>query len=522
VNDASYTVNKDSLKSTTAQFTANDKGSSVTGANIPSGTTIKKVKDAANVQLSTKTTATATNATVTIGGNQAVTFGGTKVFNAGGFKVPANLKGIVQGSITQYDDHGYCARDKTNAAYPNPNDKSPIVGGTWTCVQPADAAVPDPSPNVVVPPDPIPRTINDAVLCSTCTAGPGGGGAAKKLLTSATANFTSADVGASLTGAGIQAGTTVQSVTNATTIQMSKDATVTVPTSNVTVTITPTGTPAAKTGTCAGVTINYLYPGRYTSKPAWGGYTYFASGVYYIVDTGETAMDGTSLIGGEPGPNDQRFVALPAGCENAFSDAAANAACGGCLPADPGKGVTFILGGSTLLDIHGGTTELFTRVPGTMDAGATPGTTVFAMASSTPRAGQITGGSYKTSATLGADRCNCAFVTDKSLQQIIFHGLTYSPFSPVDVFNNASVAYSPFYGGLVANWIVARVDGGSQSGLFTGQFGANIGPSERTILITATAPGTSPGDQKTVSRAVVTIDVDEAKTTEIQSWRNQD
>jgi hypothetical protein len=365
-----------------------------------------------------------------------------------------------------------------------------------------------------VPPDPVARVINDGVLS------PGGPGKpAKNVLTSAGANFTSADVGATLAGTGIPAGATVKTVTNATSIVMSVNSTVAIVTNNVSVTITPVTTPAAKTGTCGGQTINYLYPGRYSTIPAWGGYTYMASGVYYIVDTGETAISGTAIVGGEPGPNDPVFNTPIPGCEGSFTDAAANTACSGCLPADPGKGITVILGGTSLLDIHGGVTELFTRVPGTMDAGATPGTTVFAMASNAGL-GLVSGGTYKLSATAGADRCNCAFVTDNSGQQIIFHGLTYSPYSPIDVYNNAGVNFSPFYGGLVASWIVARVDAGSQSGLFTGQIGGYLGPTKRTIVISATAPGAT-GEASVVSTAVITVDVDDAKTTQVQSWRNQ-
>jgi hypothetical protein len=504
-------TNRDKLISASANFVAGDVGATLTGTGIPAGTTIKKVQSLTQVQMSHNATANINPATVTIGGQQAVTFGGTRVFNAGGFNISSAINGIVQGSITQYNTSpsNYCTRDQANAHYPSPNDANPHVGAAWVCTTPGATAVPDPMPHVVVPPDLSTRTI-----VANTTNG-------QKQVTSATANFTQADAGATITGTGIDAGgggTTIATVTNATTIQLSKNAKATQ--TNVTLTITQPGAHAKVTVACGGQNVNYLYPGRYIgTEPAWGGYTYFASGVYYIQDTGETAISGTMLIGGEPGPNDPRFVDTGAlsGC---FTDAAADTACGGCLPADPGKGVTFIIGGTTLLDIHGGLNEMFTRIPGTMDAGATPGTTVFAMASNAGM-GLVSGGSYVLSITASADRCNCAFVTDNSGQQIIFHGLTYSPYEPVDVFNNAGLTYSPFYGGLVANWIVARVDSGSQSGLFTGQFGATLGPSERTILITATSPGTSPGEGSIVSKAVITIDVDTDKTTTVESWRNE-
>lgn len=508
VTDAVLTQGKNTLTSASAAFTAADKGASLSGAGIPAGTTINRVNSATSVNMSQNATASGTNVSVVIGGKPVVTFGGTKVFNAGGFNIATNVTGQIQGSIVQYDDHGYCTRDQAAAHYPTPNDANPTVGGSWNCTQPGTTPVPDPKPHVVVPPDPASRTITDAMMIDK-----------KNTLTSATGNFTTGDVGATLTGAGIPTGTTVKSVTDATTLVMSKNATT--PPATASVTITQTGAHAKVTQACGGINVNYLYPGQYLgSAPQWGGYTYMASGVYYISNTGETAISGNALFGGEPGANDARFVPVPGSDSNCFTDAAADAACGGCLPADPGKGVTFILGGSTLLDIHGGTTELFSRVPGTMDAGATPNTTVFAMANPAGL-GQMSGGTYQLSATAGADRCNCAFVTDNSGQQIIFHGLTYSPYSPVDVYNNAGIAYSPFYGGVVANWIVARVDAGSQAGLFTGQFNAAGGPTKRTIVIKAVAPGTASGETPITSTAVIEVDVDSGKTTTVDSWRNQ-
>jgi Tfp pilus assembly protein PilW len=58
------------------------------------------------------------------------------------------------------------------------------------------------------------RTVSDAVTSNNSTT-----------LTSASANFTSADVGKSIAGTGIPTGTTIQSYTNATTVTMSNSAT---------------------------------------------------------------------------------------------------------------------------------------------------------------------------------------------------------------------------------------------------------------------------------------------------------
>jgi hypothetical protein len=91
------------------------------------------------------------------------------------------------------------------------------------------------------------------------------------------------------------------------------------------------------------------------------------------------------------------------------------------------------------------------------------------------------------------------------------------------VFSNAGGAggidFSPFFGGVVASVIVARIDAGSLgSSLFAGSFGATQTlPSPRLVLITSTTQGESP----IVSKAVVRIDVDENKSTVVKSWRNQ-
>lgn len=77
------------------------------------------------------------------------------------------------------------------------------------------------------------RVVSDGVLNSTTT------------VTSATAAFTAADVGATITGTGIPANTTIASVTNSTTVVLSAAATATA--NNVTLTITQTTSNAVST-----------------------------------------------------------------------------------------------------------------------------------------------------------------------------------------------------------------------------------------------------------------------------------
>lgn len=71
------------------------------------------------------------------------------------------------------------------------------------------------------------------------------GTATSTALTSVTAAFVAADVGASVTGAGIAGGTTISSVTNGTTVVLSAATTATA--TNVTVTITRTNAFALST-----------------------------------------------------------------------------------------------------------------------------------------------------------------------------------------------------------------------------------------------------------------------------------
>jgi hypothetical protein len=298
-------------------------------------------------------------------------------------------------------------------------------------------------------------------------------------------------------------------------------------------------------------TLTYFYPGKYAPETGFptdaqflkGDYMYFASGVYYFKDVGyqpikeAQGLDKT-LVGAWGGASSDTQFAKPGGtCNDKLTDAAARTACSSCLPADAGQGVTFILGGKSLFDIHAGITELNRRVAGDQEATCAGGkqkcggVTIFAWASdplATDRNGQriITGDYSPFNPGLTLDRCNCAFVTDNGGEQIIFHGLTYSPYSPVDVYSNAGgangVDYSPFYGGVVASEIVARVDKNSlSSSQFAGGFGPNDAPSPRTIRIEAETAQGRGGSTPVKATAIITVDPYVPNTTKVLSWRNQ-
>jgi hypothetical protein len=461
---------------------------------------------------------------------QTVTFGGTQTFNAGAFSVPAastNVHTTMSGVVHQYDTppSNYCTRDKAAGLITAPSG--------WTCENPSATPVPDPMPSVVVPSGAAAPT--RTATCSTSSRPAISDGvtyaANRRKVTSLTANFTAADVGQPISGTkGTGNGSklsdkaTITAVISPTEITISKD-TASAQT-GVTLTIGATSTH----------TITYYYPGKYSpgngNVPNFNGdYIYFASGVYYFEDVGYVPIGGNGAWGGAL--SNEQFVSPGGDCNAQMTDAAARAACAAstCLPADPGEGVNFIFGGASLFDIHAPITELNRRVAGDQEASCPGGknncgaVTIFAWASDSRPTSATSGqpvitGAYKTfNPGLTLDRCNCAFVTDKSGQQIIFHGLTYAPFSPVDVYSNAGgpggLDYSPFFGGVVASEIVARVDSGSLGqSLFAGGFGPNNGPTMRTIRVTSTAGSVT-------SVAIIEIDPDGGSTTRVKSWRNQ-
>jgi hypothetical protein len=486
IRDGVTTKDSTTIRSDTAAFVQTDKFKKIlvqdpaVGKWIfgPDATITDVAPDGKSAVVSKRADSTGANLYVNIGGGvrnpagagvvlvgcpssataQEVRFGGSAIYNAGGFSVPVpGSKVKIEGIINQANSAPNNYCARDQAEAAA-NGNNPSAGGSWTCVAPSDH---DPKPKVVVPAD-----IAPAKTSVTCN---------------------------DLAG--------------------------------------------------RRQTVYYFFPGFYPasrdvkSEMDKGAIAYFASGVYYF--NRYTVVEASAAYGGEPASATERLVPTPGGpCDGALTDNAADAACrkvAGCQYksryADVGKGVTFILGGQSVFDIHAPTTELFRRVAGTQEAacpGGIPqkcsGVTVFAYAS-TPASSQVAGSYNPFTGGLSDDRCNCAFVTDESGQQIIFHGLTYAPYSPVDIFSNKGSAqgrdYSPFFGGVVASVIVARVDADSLgSSLFAGGSGAGGGPSIRTVLIKSNAPGSN-GSASITSSAVVTIDVNQNKTTVVESWRNQ-
>lgn len=263
-------------------------------------------------------------------------------------------------------------------------------------------------------------------------------------------------------------------------------------------------------------TCRVFFPGKYTSPlPAFSSSNryYFASGVYYFENVGAIALGG-QVFGGAQGTETKKLTPTP--CS---TDAAAN----GQVPGSAtGSGVEFVLGGTSRITVNSSSSEnveLFSRVPLVPAAEGKPGVSIYA-----PRSN---GTNYV--------RWNTGVATDRAVvftapgndtsAKIVFHGLVYVPTSlqqTFEIHNPGNPAPSVFSGGLVCQALTISVGNNSQSGSVpVAQIVVPSPPTPRTVVITATAPGTQPGETSIVSKSVIVIDVDGNKTTTVQSWRVQ-
>jgi hypothetical protein len=235
VTDGTTTLGSPNISAPDAAFTASDVGKAITGTNIPyfpTGTTIASVTDATDAVMSQNATATAAGTATFVIGTQFsaadmyhiwncdwTTWGAVNDLkglglNAGAPIVPfgmnpssgteATFQGFLQtaGGNTSFNiNAGACVRPLTGtgpgvtlATYPFENDIKPIVNQVFAS-----------------------RSVADGVENSTTT------------ITSATANFTAADVNQTITAGdgSLPADTVITSVTNATTVVISHAATAT-------------------------------------------------------------------------------------------------------------------------------------------------------------------------------------------------------------------------------------------------------------------------------------------------------
>jgi Tfp pilus assembly protein PilX len=252
----------------------------------------------------------------------------------------------------------------------------------------------------------------------------------------------------------------------------------------------PTGhQPSATIGSCT-----VWFPGLYTSPPALAsGNNYFASGVYYFDFDGQFTVN-EKLWGGQPAATEQRAFADP-GC----ADPAGH-------PEISGTGVEFAFGKSARLYIgKTGQAELFGR--DNPDPTKEDGNSFVAVPSSWGWPDQSTAGTTVISSHKGNG------------PDMAIHGLVYASNQRVELYATSS-DHSQILGGVVAN----TLDIQSSSSVCSGCMQLSVvagNPAPRRIMITATAPGTSPGEKPVVSTAIVLIDNDFAKPPSIESWRTR-
>ena len=232
-----------------------------------------------------------------------------------------------------------------------------------------------------------------------------------------------------------------------------------------------------------------LYPGRYGTGglaiPAFDRRDsyYLASGVYYV-NGGPMTLQGT-VFGG----------ARDAAVTQAMTGSAP------CRASDPtgtgysGSGVTFVLGGTGSLRVQnaGSRVELFARVPGGLDAGATPGVAVWAGTGSSVIDGS---GPYESTADPAP-----IFSTDSGALDLVVHGAVVVPAAGTQLFvhDNAEAGGSVVLpGGLLTSWlqiVVANGDDGKRM-IVAGRI-----PPRRPVL-TAIVPGRTGGSTLTMSAVI--------------------
>jgi hypothetical protein len=279
------------------------------------------------------------------------------------------------------------------------------------------------------------------------------------------------------------------------------------PDPNPTIDIPKGNAPSSRT---YGSTCTIYYPGKYTSGPSFTADRsyYLASGTFYFHQAGTITLRGT-VFGGAPGSDTKALAATP--CAD---DAIATQLNAAYTPS--GSGVTVVLGGSSVLSTAAtGTTlvELFSRVPGGADAGATPGVAVWARASSSGVPGYS--GSNATT----------PLVTQGASNTVVVHGAVSLPDKAASVAALANAgatagSRAQLAGGAVFSRLSIVPNGSSDGAVIAKGTGGNpgIAATDRRILVTATAASLSSGSPTTI-RATVLLPAVQGGSAEVLSWR---
>jgi hypothetical protein len=276
-------------------------------------------------------------------------------------------------------------------------------------------------------------------------------------------------------------------------------------------TLHPLRTPDRVMNLGGGAACNIFRPGTYSNGIDLSGTdNYLASGVYYFPGGTVTAPDAGALevtkanvVGGASGGESQ--INNNSACA---TDADLPAAALGQEPAI-GTGVKIVLGGDSQLIADnaspGGQIELFTRKGGVSSEG-TQGVSLMTVPSPAP-AGWVA--STRT-------------LTDPAVQvqtgdnpALSVHGLVYMKDQFLD-FNATNAVKAQLVGGIVVGRLAFHTSASA------GSVGISIqnGSGQRRIELVATAHGDL-GERDVVSRAVIDLQNDAARTVSIDSWWNQ-
>jgi hypothetical protein len=273
--------------------------------------------------------------------------------------------------------------------------------------------------------------------------------------------------------------------------------------------------PAQTSGAC-----KIFYPGTYDSPPSFDltKTNYFATGVYYFRSSFTFAGTGgsdTYYFGGMPADYEEvKFSSKRDATTCARDTQAVSAAATASTPftyTPSGSGVEFVFGNNatpaTLTVDNKARVELFER---TADGNQQTASPTIAIVPST-----WTG--WETN-TIHTEAVSFTSGSDKAL---VVHGVTYAPEHNV-VLRVTNVVDAVAFGGIVA-WKadLRSSEGGGGSGLVIN--GRNGTPKPRRVIIKGTAPpsaSTSAG-KPVVSTALIRVENDENRTTQIETWRTR-
>lgn len=277
----------------------------------------------------------------------------------------------------------------------------------------------------------------------------------------------------------------------------------------------PSAAPAAQvSGAC-----KIFYPGTYDAAPSFdlGRTNYFATGVYYFRSPFTFAGSGgndTYFFGGMPAAYEEVKFSSEWQASNCARDtnavAAAAAASTPFTYTPSGSGVEFVFGNNATLTVDNkARAELFERTADGNQETASP--TIAVVPSSWTSAGWQTN-------TIHTEAVSFTSGADKAL---VVHGVTYAPEHNV-VLRVTNVVDAVAFGGIVA-WKadLRSSEGGGGSGLVVN--GRNGTPKPRRVIIKGTAPpsASSGAGKPVVSTALVRIENDDNKTTQIETWRTR-